>query len=616
MEYMKINQAVEKWQMDERRIQQLCKIGKIEGAILESGIWIIPVETKNPKIRNTSTAKKMTKEKKPLPIGVSEFKRAVSDYYYVDKTLLIKDLLDAKPQVSLFTRPRRFGKTLNMDMLRVFFEKTEEDTSVYFKDKKIWSCGEDYQRHQGKYPVVFVSFKDVKYDSWDETLSKIKEIIRAEFDRHSELMNSDKLSTYNKEKYVEILNGTANEVAFSSSLGILTELLYKHHGIKPVLIIDEYDVPVQQGYSKKFYQDVISFLRNLFSNALKDNYNIEYAFMTGILRVAKESIFSGMNNLKIDSILDSRYSQYFGFTKEEVSELLANYRAKGKMREVCEWYDGYYFGKAEIFNPWSVLNYVDNQFESKAYWQATGSNEIIGEIISKATPEIMNNLSLLMQGEEVLTYVDTNVIYPEIEKNPSSIYSFLLVAGYLKVAEKKKQGDAMYCKVAIPNKEISFVYEKEILSKLDNVVSLSTAIAIQEAISGNNIKKLKEELRKYLLQSVSYNDTAHESFYHGLMMGLCAVMNNRYHVSSNKETGLGRFDIALEPYSKVLPGILIELKSCKKEEELIEMAKKALDQIEDKSYDTEMRCRGIQSFIKLGVAFCGKKVEILVIEND
>lgn len=611
MEYITTIQASKKWQMSDRRIQQLCREGKIEGAVFENDLWLIPESTKSPKKRNRGTVIADTANiKKPLPIGVSEFKRAVSAYYYVDKTLLIKDLLDTKPQVSLFTRPRRFGKTLNMDMLRVFFEKTDEDTSVYFQDKKIWAYGEEYQKHQGQYPVIVVSFKDVKYDTWGETLSKIKDIIRHEFDRHSELETSEKLSAYNKEKYMEILLGKADDVAFSSSLGVLTELLYKHHGKKPILIIDEYDVPVQQGYNRKFYGDVILFLRNLFSNALKDNHNIEYAFMTGILRVAKESIFSGMNNLKIDSILDERYSQYFGFTKVEVTELLAYYNVKGKVREVCDWYDGYRFGKTEIFNPWSVLNYVDNRCEAKAYWQATGSNDIIGEIISQATPEIMDDLGKLMQGQEIMTYIDTNVIYPEIEKNPFSIYSFLLVAGYLKLVSKKEQNDSTYCRVAIPNKEISFVYEKEILAKLDGIVSQSSAIAIQEAISENDAERLKVEIQDYLLQTISYNDTASESFYHGLIVGFCAVMNNRYYVSSNKETGEGRYDITLEPHSKVLPGIIIELKSSKKSSEIKGLAEEALEQIDNMQYDVEMKRRGVKKIIKFGVAFCGKAIEI------
>jgi uncharacterized protein (DUF2147 family) len=253
---------------------------------------------------------------------------------------------------------------------------------------------------------------------------------------------------------------------------------------------------------------------------------------------------------------------------------------------------------------------VDNRCEAKAYWQATGSNDIIGEIISQATPEIMEDLGKLMQGQEIMTYIDTNVIYPEIEKNPFSIYSFLLVAGYLKLVSKKEQNDSTYCRVAIPNKEISFVYEKEILAKLDGIVSQSSAIAIQEAISENDAERLKVEIQDYLLQTISYNDTASESFYHGLIVGFCAVMNNRYYVSSNKETGKGRYDITLEPHSKVLPGIIIELKSSKKSSEIKGLAEEALEQIDNMQYDVEMKRRGVKKIIKFGVAFCGKAIEI------
>ncbi|MBQ5865332.1 MAG: AAA family ATPase [Oscillospiraceae bacterium] len=551
--------------------------------------------------------------KKSLPIGISEYRKAVSKYYYIDKTLLIKELIDEGAAVSLFTRPRRFGKTLNMDMLREFFEISDEDTAAYFRDKQIWSQGEEYQKEQGKYPVVFVSFKDIKCSNWEETYALLYKIIRSEFLRHSELRLSEKLDKYDKEYIERILGHSAEKNDLTLSFRELSRMLHIHHGVPPVIIIDEYDIPIQQGHMKGFYDDVVSFIRNLFSGGLKDNRHLSYGILTGILRVAKESIFSGLNNLKINSILDEKYSQYFGFTASEVRAMAAYYGVPDKYDEICQWYDGYRFGDTDIFNPWSVINYFNNNCKPKAFWQFTGSNDIIGEVLANADEDIYERLNMLMQGKSFLTYVDTGVIYPQIQNNPSTIYSFLLVAGYLKSLRSDSEfGSDYMCEVAIPNKEISFVYSKEILSKLDKIIPSSTAIAIQEAIYAGNSATLQKQLHKLLLQSASYHDTTHENFYHGLVLGLCAMFDNRYDVTSNRESGEGRYDIQLFPLRKNLPGILIELKAAKgcSDTALDELAQNALQQINDRKYDTEMLKHGVDGIIKYGVAFCGKKVSI------
>lgn len=553
--------------------------------------------------------------KKALPIGISEFRKAVSKFYYIDKTLLIRDLLDEGAAVSLFTRPRRFGKTLNMDMLREFFEISDEDTSKYFEDKLIWQCGEEYQKEQGKYPVIFLTFKDAKFSNWEETYRHIYRIIRSEFERHLVLADSDKLSKYDKEYFNRVLDQAADEGDMAMSLGELSRMLNRHYGIPPVIIIDEYDIPIQQGHSRHFYDEVVSFIRNLFSGGLKDNRNLSYGFLTGILRVAKESIFSGLNNLKINSILDDKYSEYFGFTPDEVKEMAAYYEVPDKYAEICEWYDGYRFGSTEIFNPWSVINYFNDDCKPKAFWQSTGSNDIIGEVLSAADTETYEKLNLLMQGKSFVTYIDTNVIYPQIRNNPSSIYSFLLVAGYLKAIRSDAEfGSDYMCEVALPNKEISFVYSKEILARLDTIVPPSTAVSIQEALYTFDAKRIQELLEKLLLQSVSYNDTANEIFYHGLVLGLCAMFDNRYYVTSNRESGEGRFDIQLMPKSDRLPGIFIELKAEKdcSEKALETLSQTALRQIGDRKYYAEMNAHGITDVIKFGVAFSGKKVRIQV----
>lgn len=596
MDYLSCADTAEKLGITIRRVQQMCKQGELPGAVKDGRTWMIPVNV---------VSEDLNAKKKPLPIGVSDFKAATTGYYYVDKTLLIRDFLDTKPMVSLFTRPRRFGKTLNMDMLRVFFEKTAEDTSAYFKDKQIWQCGDFYTRHQGQYPVIFLTFKDVKCLSWEETFQKIRILISLEFMRHSELENSSVLTTYEKEQYHRLASDSATEVDCQMGLQLLSMLLHKHYGKECIIIIDEYDTPIQQGHNCNFYSEIVNFMRNFFSGGLKDNPHLAFGFLTGILRVAKESIFSGMNNLKINSILDESYSEYFGFTKEEVKDILSYYEKEEKYQEICDWYDGYKFGNTEIFNPWSVINYVADKCFPKAFWQSTGSNEIIGEIISTATPETTEDLYKLLCGEKITTYIDTSVIYPEIQNNPYSIYSFLLVAGYLKAAGVYPQNDGNFmCDIAIPNKEIAFVYEKEVLNRTNQN---NVAISISQAVFSGDTQKLQSLLEEFMLKSISSMDRVNEEFYHGMMLGLCAVLGNRYRVRSNRESGLGRFDIQLMPLVNGIPGFLFEFKHTNDAHvDLASLAEKALQQIDEKKYDTDLRDAGVNSIIKIGIAFRGK----------
>ena len=596
MDYISCESAAKKMGVSTRRIQQMCKQKEIVGAIKDGRNWLIPDNA-------------ILSPKKPLPIGVSDFKSATTNYYYVDKTLMIRDFLNAMPMVSLFTRPRRFGKTLNMDMLRVFFEKTPEDTSIYFKDKYIWQCGDYYTKHQGQYPVIFLSFKDIKCSSWQETFQKISKLISLEFMRHNELESSTVLSSYEKEQYHRFASEDMNEVDCQMGLQLLSLLLHKHYDKECVIIIDEYDTPIQQGHLCDFYNEIVNFMRNFFSGGLKDNSHLAFGFLTGILRVAKESIFSGMNNLKTNSILDTNYSSYFGFTNEEIKDMLVYYEYEDKYQEILEWYDGYRFGNTEIFNPWSVINYISDQCFPKAFWQSTGSNDIIGEIIGTATPEINENLYKLFCGNTITTYVDTSVIYPEVHSNPYSIYSFLLVAGYLKVAAIYPQNDGNYmCDVAIPNKEILYVYEKEVLNRTNqNNVSIS----IHQAIFSKDASKLQSLLEDFMLKSISTMDGASEAFYHGMMLGLCAVLGSQYKVRSNRESGLGRFDIELLPAVKNMPGFIFEFKHTKDiNVDLDSLANSALRQIDDMKYDTELRDFGVEDIVKIGIAFRQKSAVV------
>lgn len=605
------------WNVTERSVTKFCNEGKIPGAMKVGKSWAIPDDARKPVDGRVSSGKYVKKrdneEKKPLPIGISDYVRAQSEYYYVDKTLMIKDFLDRKPLVSLFTRPRRFGKTLNMDMLRVFFEISKENTGKHFEDKAIWKCGEEYRSHQGKYPVIFLTFKDVKFDTWEATIDKIKGLLQEEYGRHQELLASDKLSAYEKGYFGKILDSSANEVELTSALERLSKMLTSHYGKAPIIIIDEYDTPIQEGYAKDFYEEIIGFMRNFFSGAFKDNKNLSYGFLTGILRIAQESIFSGLNNLTVNSVMDEEYDRYFGFTEDEVEQMLDYYGVSEKEAELKEWYDGYLFGKEEIYNPWSVINYISKGCIPQAYWVNTGKNEVLEDVLKVATDDITERLYSLLQGEKVIARIDQNVVYRSLTEDAANIYSLLLVAGYLKTPKKELQGDGSYlCEVSIPNKEIAAVYKNEILSHLlqIGVISRTTANKIAESLYANDDRKLQGAIAEYMDKAISFYDAGTESFYHGLMLGLIALMDNRYKIKTNRESGDGRYDISMFPKEERNPGIIMELKWKKalSTEELDRLAEDAFTQIEDMRYDSEMKEEGIKEILKFVIAFTGKKV--------
>ncbi|MGN0732864.1 MAG: AAA family ATPase [Emergencia sp.] len=628
-----------KWNISERAVAKMCKNGRIPGAAKAGKSWQIPEDALRPAdgrvssgkyikssprgdvswgstvVRETSVPFSAPTERKALPIGISDFVRAQSEYYYVDKTLMIREFLDRKPLVSLFTRPRRFGKTLNMDMLRVFFEISDADTSVYFQDKAIWQCGEEYKRHQGRYPVIFLTFKDVKFDSWEATLEKIRGILQAEFGRHQELLTSAVAAEYEKEFFRKILEGRGNEVELASALENLSRMLREHYGIAPVIIIDEYDTPIQEGYTRDFYDEIIGFMRNFFSGAFKDNKNLSYGFLTGILRIAQESIFSGMNNLTVNSVMDEEYDCFFGFTHSEVHEMMEYYGITDKEAELTEWYDGYVFGCEEIYNPWSVINYISRGCTPQAYWVNTGKNEVLDDVLQTATDDISEKLYALLQGESVVARIDQNVVYRSLSEEPANVYSLLLVAGYLKAPQKELQADGTYlCQVSIPNREIAAVYKSEILAHMfqTGAVTRSTANKIAESLYAGDLKKLQQAVSEYIDRSVSYYDSGTEGFYHGLILGLIALMDNQYRIQSNRESGDGRYDVSLIPRDRRYPGIIMELKTEKglDEEGLDALSTLALEQIDGRRYYMEMQNEGVETIIRLGIAFSGKKVRI------
>ncbi len=616
---MTCKEKAKEWGISVRTVNALCKSGKIPGAEKAGKEWLIPDGATRPADGRIVSGRyrKNTGEipKKPLPVGISDYFRAQSEYYYVDKTLFIREILDRKNYVSLFTRPRRFGKTLNMDMLRVFFEISEEDTSRYFEDKAIWKCGQEYRDHQGKYPVIFLTFKDVKFDSWDSTFARIAQLLQEEFGRHSELRNSEKLESYEKEYYEKILSGKVNEVELAVSLQKLSAMLAVHYGKAPIIIIDEYDTPIQEGYSKDFYDEIIRFMRNFFSGGFKDNRNLSYGFLTGILRIAQESIFSGLNNLTVSTVMDDEYDTFFGFTESEVHQMMDYYGVTDKEEELKCWYDGYLFGNTEIYNPWSVINYLSKGCLPQAYWVNTGKNEILEDVLKTSTDDISEKLESLLLGQNVVARIDQNVVYRSLAEDPANIYSLLLVAGYLKTVRKTLQGDGTWiCEVSIPNREIAVVYKNEILSHLMRigVMGRATANKIAESLYALDFHKLQDGIGEYMKRSVSFYDSSAEGFYHGLILGMVALMDNQYKVRSNRESGDGRYDISLIPRTSQYPGIIMELKAGRSLDELAldRLAKEALHQIGERKYEAEMKEEGISDILKLGITFSGKNVRI------
>ena len=611
--YQRAKELAEKWGVTTRRINQLCAQNYLPGSVKMGKFWMIPENVEEPAVLHSRAPKAggYATHCLPCPVGITSYKEVVTECYYVDKTLLIRDLLDEHSKVWLFTRPRRFGKTLAMDMLRTFFEKTREDTSVYFSDKMIWKEGEKYRSHQGRYPVIFLSFKDAHQNNWEDMYRSLCFSIRQEYLRHRELMESDQLTEYDQAYIREILNGNAPVTDYEFSLARLSGMLHDCCREKVIVIIDEYDTPIWQGHLYGYYDKVVAFMRNLLSSVFKDNLCLQFGFLTGILRIAKESLFSGLNNLVVDTVMDKKYAGYFGFTQSEVDAMAAYYGQKKKREEIRQWYDGYRFGKQDIYNPWSVICYFNNHCLPKAFWSRTSGNEIIRMLIESADSSVQESLSLLLQGGEVESLINTDIIYPEINGDPDSIYSFLLVCGYLKISDTISfLRDNPICTLKIPNLEIRSVFQKEILDRYSSLYSGYILRNFELALRAGKAEIMTETLQRYLLQSASCFDTAHEDFYHGTLFGMVAILSENYYISSNREAGEGRFDLQLEPRDKMGMGYLIECKVVRGPEnkEVERAADETIRQIEDRNYATEMQYHGIRRIGCFGIAFRGKEV--------
>lgn len=560
--------------------------------------------------------------KKPFPIGIEFYKKMIDKpYYYVDKTLLIKDLLDKGGEVNLFTRPRRFGKTLIQTMLKAFFEceldqeQNPVDNSHYFEGMKIWQAGEEYRREQGQYPVIFLSLKSAKQPSYDMAYHVLRDTIAKEFERHSYVLEGMKLLETQKEKYERLMSCKAEEGDYATSLQFLSECLAAWHGKNTVILMDEYDVPLENAYFRGFYQQMIGFLRTLFESSMKTNDSLAFAVVTGCLRIGKESIFTGLNNLKVVSVLTKDYAEYFGFTEEEVQEMLCCYEIGQKMQEAREWYDGYRFGDTEVYNPWSIINYVETAVSDinafpKPYWSNTSSNSIVRELIETADPVMKQEVECLVSGGSIEVEVHEDITYEEMYGSQNNLWNFLFFTGYLKKVSERFENRKSYLTLTVPNQEVLSLYESTIMDWFRQEVQAKDLSGLYQAMADKDCTLMEQELNRQLIETISFYDYS-ESYYHGFLAGLlkgfpdCAVRSNR-------ESGNGRPDLAL--YSLSVRGvvIIIEIKAVKKFEEMEAGCEAALAQIEEQDYQQEWHDMGYRNFIKYGICFYRKECMVKV----
>lgn len=556
--------------------------------------------------------------RKSIPVGIGDFKKIIEEeYLFIDKSLLIKDIIEDGAEAILLPRPRRFGKTLNMSMLKYFFNKTYEDNSFLFNKLEI-SKYPEIMKHMGKYPVIFITFKDLKYGSWEKCFEALKLIISDIFDAHKEILDGEKVSKFQKDKYIKILEGEFSFVEGCNALALLSEVLHEFYNEPVILLIDEYDVPIQSGYTNGYYNEVIEFMRSFLSGGLKDNLHLKKAVLTGILRVAKESIFSGLNNLKVCSILRPQYSKFFGFIHKEVIDILKQYDILDKIDGVKDWYNGYKFGDSTVYNPWSILNFIDSHDRGfMPHWVNTSSNNIVKVLLAKGSEDIKKDLEELIKDNYITKTIDENIIMEDIQKDSESVWSFLLLSGYLKVEELKLEAGDTICKMRVPNKEVKYLYEHIIVSWFKENISRDKYKQMIDCLVSGEIEIFEDILKDFLLKSASYFDIGDESekFYHALVLGMLVSLNEEYRVKSNRESGYGRYDIMLIPKDNRKYGIVIEFKRVKsrQNETLEDAAKKALNQIKEKNYKQELLDLGIKNILELGIAFKGK--EVIVKEN-
>src|SRR3989338_322998 len=561
-----------------------------------------------------------------LPIGYDNFRKIIDNKLdFVDKSLLIKDLIDdTQTEVVLITRPRRFGKTLNLSLLEHFLaaDVNGQATAGLFDHLKIARVADGiYMQHQGQYPVISISFKDIKDNNFDVAMSKLQELIIKTYTEHSYLESSHKLGNNQQQFYKLILSRTANQGQLENALQMLCNCLYQHHGKKPWLLIDEYDTPVHASFQHSYYDEMISFMRNLLGAALKTNPYLEKAVITGILRVSKESLFSGLNNIEVYSLLRKEYSQYFGFTEQEVSDLLQEAHLTEKAEAIKQWYNGYQFGNTVVYNPWSIVNCIKRQGELCPYWVNTSDNALIKKLFATADNLTKIKLESLVRNEPIEALVDEYVSFSNFAKNPSALWSLLLSSGYLKATACERADDKLKCELLPPNYEVSLVYRALVKEWLSDPLGQEQYDYFIASLLKGHITDFTKMLKKFLVETLSVFDvTGHnpERFYHGFVVGLISSTLRTHIIKSNRESGYGRYDVMIMPKEITTPdamGLILEFKVAEEDEDLKESAKEALQQIEQRGYEAEVRQAGLHHIIKVGLAFCGKKVEVVFNKN-
>lgn len=557
---------------------------------------------------------------KNMPVGVDDFADVIgNDYYFVDKTRFIKMILDKQVKVTLITRPRRFGKTLNLSMLYYFFtQKNSTENRKLFAGLEIMRADEKYIREQGTRPVIFLTFKDIKYKNWPGELGTIVNLMSELYQQYLYLADSAALSKYDKDYFDNICKKTASQADLEESLAKLCKFLTVHYDRKPILLLDEYDAPIISAWHNNYYDDCIQFMRRFLGTALKNNINLDFAVLTGITRVSKESIFSGLNNLSVCGVLSELYDDCFGFTPDETKKLMRESGYAGKVSELKQWYDGYKFGNTEIYNPWSVINFVYHNCKYRAYWINVSDNAILHTMLQGVDSRRRKELESLLYGQTIETTVDENIVYSDLGGSRDSLYMVLLHTGYLKAVNVKEYKDGIaFVSLKIPNREIHFAYRKEILRHIVPGQGVTLLQEMLDAMTDGRAKDFSEKLSKVLLDSVSYNDVAKkpENFYHGLLLGLSVLLSDEYRIESNRESGYGRFDIAFFPRGNDMAGVILEIKAANSDNELVKLARTAADQIEQKKYQRELECEGVRNIWKYGIALYGKKVEIFMAES-
>ena len=553
----------------------------------------------------------------PLPIGIDNFEKLITQgYYFIDKTILIKELLDKKAAVNLFTRPRRFGKTLNLSMLQYFFEDARDEkgrkrgNSYLFEGLQIMEAGEQYVSHMGQYPVINLTLKGGKQPDFELAYSMLKRQIADEYMRHKFILMDERLAEQ-KERYLQIMREQADRELYVDALQFLSKCLERYYGKKVIILIDEYDVPLENAHLCGFYEEMIVFIRSLFESALKTNNSLEFAVVTGCLRISKESIFTGLNNMKIISILDEKYDEYFGFTDKEVQKICKDYNMPQKFETMKDWYNGYLFGNANVYNPWSVMQFMDDLQDNtdrypKAYWANTSSNSVVRQLIEMADEDTKMEIEELIEGKTIEKPIHEDITYDEVYKSMDNLWNFMFFTGYFrKVGERiDDRTKQLYVELTIPNEEVKYIFRTKILGWFDEKVKARDRSKLFTALVKLDVETVEEEIVDMLLETISFND-AYESFYHGFLAGILSGMKG-YIVKSNREGGTGRSDLFIKPVTRRKPAYVLEFKVAEKFAQLESKADEALQQIEDRGYARELEDDGYAVVYRYGIAFCGK----------